>query len=90
MNWKDVRISEASSTVAPGIISVTKKVLPSAKAISVISSQAANTANRTTKLAGRIETHKNEIKNTVATQAARQGEKQLTKCVVGGKNNCND
>lgn len=49
----------------------------------VLSSQAANTANRAAILASRVQKHKNHIKNAFASQAAWQAAKAITKCALG-------
>jgi RHS repeat-associated protein len=84
VNWKHVGVSAAIGTVAPGMFSTGKTVYTSGQALKTLSGQAANTANRAAKLAARKEAHKQTIKNAVGTQAAWQGAKAVTKCVVGG------
>lgn len=80
INYKQVLASAAFSVVVPGLSGSAKTVLTSSKALKTLSGQAANTANRAAKLAGRKAAHANTIKTTVATQAAWQTGKAIVKC----------
>lgn len=81
IDWGEVGVSAAVSTVAPGLGASAKTVWKSGKAIKTLSGQAANTANRAAKLAARKAAHAKTIKDTVATQAGWQSAKAVGKCL---------
>ncbi|BAP42598.1 putative uncharacterized protein [Pseudomonas sp. StFLB209] len=83
IDWGEVAVSAAVSTVAPGLKDSAKVVWKSGKAIKSLSGQAANTANRAAKLAARKAAHAKTIKETVATQAGWQSAKAVGKCLFG-------
>ncbi|WP_442808830.1 RHS repeat-associated core domain-containing protein [Trinickia soli] len=85
VNWSQVGMSAAFSTVAPGLGATRKVVSKSLKSINTLSGQTANTANRAAKLASRKSAHKNSIKDAVTAQAAWQASKTAAKCVVAGQ-----
>jgi len=80
-NWYDVGIAAAIGTVAPGWFSVGKNALNSGRAISTLSEQLgrAQTVNRATKIAGRIQSHTSSIAGDIVTQGAFQGAKYVGK-----------
>jgi RHS repeat-associated protein len=82
IDWGQVGVSAAIGTVAPGMFGAGKTILSSGGALKTLSGQAANTANRAAKIAARKKAHTDTIKSTVATQAAWQTTKGLTKCLV--------
>ena len=82
IDYGQVAVSGAVGAVAPGLLSTAKTVYTSGKAISTISGQAANTANRAAKLAARKQTHVDTVKQAIGVQAVSQTAKALGKCAV--------
>jgi hypothetical protein len=80
INWWDVGVSAAVGAVAPGWLNVGKTALKSGKAISTLTSQSANTANRAAKIGQRIQKNAVSITNLAATggipggKGVRQGD----------------
>ena len=71
-DFVDVGISAAVGAFAPGVLSVAKRIGSGYGAISTLSAQAANTANRAAKISQRITAQKIGVAKIVGTQAAFQ------------------
>ena len=84
----DVGVSAGYGAVAPGMLAVGKTTWKSGNAIKALSSQATKTANRAEKINSPIATHKSNIKDVIATQAAFQGAKAISKNSNNETNTC--
>ncbi|MFY1665681.1 hypothetical protein [Pseudomonas sp. Pseu.R1] len=82
INGIQVAASAAVSTVAPGALSSAKTMWKSSKALRALSGQAANTANRTAKLAARTAAHKQVIGDAIKAQTKWQIVKKIGKCLT--------
>lgn len=85
INWSHVGMSAAFSTVAPSKLSSLKGISSSARALSKLSGQSANTANRAAKLSARKGAHTSAIRDALVSQAAWQGAKTAAMCVAPDK-----
>ncbi|WP_096473605.1 hypothetical protein [Burkholderia stabilis] len=85
INWSHVGMSAAFSTVAPSKLSGLKDISSSARALSKLSGQSANTANRAAKLSARKGAHTSAIRDALVSQAAWQGAKTAAMCVAPDK-----
>jgi hypothetical protein len=91
-NLYDVGISAAVGALGPGWFAVGKNTLNSSRAIATLSEQlgCARTANRTAKIAGRIQSYTQSITDDLVLQGAFQGAKYIGQQITdaGGANNC--
>ncbi|UTY59405.1 RHS repeat-associated core domain-containing protein [Massilia sp. erpn] len=86
-NFGNVGIAAIGGALAPGLLNVGKTMVYGAKAIEALHGQAANTANRAAKIAGRIANHESKMGTILGTQVAIQGGSMGAK-VLNGKSNC--
>jgi RHS repeat-associated protein len=91
-NWYDVGVAAAVGAVAPGWFTVGKNTVNSGRAIATLSDQLsrAQTFNRASKIARRIQAHTSSIAGDLVTQGAFQGAKYVGKQATdaGGANGC--
>jgi hypothetical protein len=86
-NFGNVGIAAIGGALAPGLLNVGKTMAHGAKAVEVLHGQAANTANRAAKIAGRIANHESKMGTILGTQVAIQGAAMGAKA-LNGKSDC--